>query len=91
MIAACAGLSPAPRQVSPGTWVSSGTETVCLEKAPIIIGERINPTGKKKMKEALRDGDVNYLLKEAVAQSMAGAHVLDVNVGLPQIDEPAWM
>ena len=40
------------------------------------------------MKEALRDGDVNYLLKEAVAQSMAGAHVLDVNVGLPQIDEP---
>ena len=91
MIAACAGLPPAPRQVTPGTWVSSGTETVCLEKAPIIIGERINPTGKKKMKEALRDGDVNYLLKEAVAQSMAGAHVLDVNVGLPQIDEPAWM
>ena len=84
-------LSVPARAAAEQTWVSSGTEAVCLDDGPIIIGERINPTGKKKMKEALRTGDVNYLLKEAVSQSMAGAQVLDVNVGMPEIDEPVWM
>lgn len=55
----------------------------------IIIGERINPTGKKRLKAALEEGDVAYVLREAVAQVEAGAHVLDVNVGVPGIDEPA--
>ena len=54
----------------------------------IIIGERINPTGKKKLREALLSGDTAYVLREAVAQAEAGAHVLDVNVGVPGLDEP---
>ncbi len=54
-----------------------------------VIGERINPTGKKRLKEALRTGDFDYVMGEAVAQAKAGAEVLDVNAGLPEIDEPA--
>lgn len=56
-----------------------------------IIGERINPTGKPKLKEALRKGDLDYVVGEAVAQYEAGADVLDVNVGLPELDEPAML
>ena len=55
----------------------------------LVIGERINPTGKKKLKEAYRAGDTGYVLREAIAQVEAGAHVLDVNAGVPGIDEPA--
>ena len=51
------------------------------------IGERINPTGKKQVKEALKAGNLDYLLQEGIRQKEAGAHVLDVNVGLPDIDE----
>ncbi|MBQ4066376.1 MAG: dihydropteroate synthase, partial [Clostridia bacterium] len=58
---------------------------------PVLIGERINPTGKKKVKEALRSADLSYLLSEAVGQAEYGAHILDVNVGLPEIDEEAMM
>lgn len=57
----------------------------------MIIGERINPTGKKKFKQALKDHDIDYILREAISQQDAGAHILDVNVGLPDIDEPALM
>ena len=56
-----------------------------------VIGERINPTGKKLMKEALRRGDVDYMLNQALAQTEAGADILDVNVGLPEIDEAEMM
>lgn len=56
-----------------------------------VIGERINPTGKRKLKEALRSGNYDYVLGEAVAQERAGAEILDVNAGLPEIDEPATM
>ncbi len=66
--------------------VSSYTHAVDLS-APIVIGERINPTGKKLFKQALIDGNTDYALNEAVAQVEKGAHVLDVNVGLPVIDE----
>ncbi len=55
----------------------------------IVIGERINPTGKKKLKEAYRSGDTGYVLREAVAQAQAGAQILDVNAGVPGIDESA--
>ncbi len=55
---------------------------------PTIIGERINPTGKPRLKQALRDGDTSYILREALSQQKAGADVLDVNVGLPETDEP---
>lgn len=73
------------------TVVASYSKTVVLGNGPVIVGERINPTGKKKFKEALRNGDINYILGEAFAQRDAGAHILDVNVGLPEIDECATM
>lgn len=91
MVAACREVTPAPVPPVTETWISSGSEAVCLDHGPVIIGERINPTGKKRMQEALRTGDVNYLLKEAVNQSAAGAAVLDVNVGLGGVDEATWM
>lgn len=91
MVAACREVTPAPVPPVTETWISSGSEAVCLDHGPVVIGERINPTGKKRMQEALRTGDVNYLLKEAVSQSAAGAAVLDVNVGLGGVDEAAWM
>ena len=91
MVAACREVTPAPDSPVTETWISSGSEAVCLDHGPVVIGERINPTGKKRMQEALRTGDVNYLLKEAVNQSAAGAAVLDVNVGLGGVDEAAWM
>lgn len=73
------------------TVVASYSETVVLGERPVIVGERINPTGKKKFKEALRQNDIDYILNEAFAQRDAGAHILDVNVGLPEIDECAVM
>ncbi|MBQ6530428.1 MAG: homocysteine S-methyltransferase family protein [Clostridia bacterium] len=73
------------------TVVASYSKTVTLGDSPKIVGERINPTGKKKFKEALRNGDINYILNEAFKQRDAGAHILDVNVGLPEIDECAMM
>lgn len=71
--------------------VSSYSETVDLGEKPKIIGERINPTGKKLFKEALRRNDIDYIIKEGIAQRDAGAHILDVNVGLPEIDECKMM
>ncbi|MBO4930401.1 MAG: homocysteine S-methyltransferase family protein [Clostridia bacterium] len=56
-----------------------------------VIGERINPTGKKRFQQALREGDLDYILAQGVAQADAGADILDVNVGIPQVDEPALM
>lgn len=73
------------------TIVSSYGQAVILDDMPHIIGERINPTGKKKFKEALKNEDMDYILKEAITQQDKGAHILDVNVGLPDIDEVAMM
>lgn len=69
------------------TIVTSYSQYVELGKATKIIGERINPTGKKLLKQALRDNDMDYILREGITQRDAGAHILDVNVGLPEIDE----
>ncbi len=69
------------------TVCSSYTHALYFGDTPVLIGERINPTGKKKLKEALRENDMAYILGEAVTQSENGAHALDVNVGLPEIDE----
>lgn len=69
------------------TLISSYTHAVEFKDSPILIGERINPTGKKKFKEALRNNDIDYILGEGLTQQEKGAHVLDVNVGLPEIDE----
>ena len=73
------------------TVVTSFSQYVEIGKVPVIIGERINPTGKKKFKQALREGDIEYILQEGLRQEDSGAHILDVNVGLPEIDEPAMM
>lgn len=73
------------------TFVSSYSQTVEIGKKPVIIGERINPTGKKLFKEALRRKDIEYIIKEGLKQTDAGAHILDVNVGLPEIDEVKMM
>ncbi len=73
------------------TVVTSFCQAVTVDKKPIIIGERINPTGKKRFKQALRDNDIDYILSQGLEQEDAGADILDVNVGLPEIDEPAMM
>lgn len=89
--ARCKGISCAPLPLLSQTVVASGIQAVTFGEAPIIIGERINPTGKPRFKQALREGDLPYLLREGLAQQDAGAHILDVNVGLPEIDEAALM
>lgn len=75
----------------PFTVVASYSKAVFLDNRPVIIGERINPTGKKKFKEALKNQDIDYILNEAFSQMEAGADILDVNVGLPEIDECSTM
>ena len=73
------------------TVVSSYTHAVKIGHVPILIGERINPTGKSKFKEALRENNLDYILNEGITQQDAGADILDVNVGLPEIDEVEMM
>ena len=73
------------------TVVSSYTHTVELGREPAVIGERINPTGKKRFKQALREGNIPYILEEGIKQADKGADILDVNVGLPEIDETQMM
>lgn len=69
------------------TMVSSYTHAVLFKEEPILIGERINPTGKKRLKQALLERDMDYILGEGLRQEEKGVHILDVNVGLPDIDE----
>ncbi|MCF0242735.1 MAG: homocysteine S-methyltransferase family protein [Treponema sp.] len=75
------------------TVVSSYTKAVRIGvgEKPVIIGERINPTGKKKFKEALRNNDIPYIIQQGLEQVNAGSNILDVNVGLPEIDEKQMM
>ena len=80
-------VTPLPIKDKNITCVSSYTHSVEFGTRPILIGERINPTGKKRFKEALRANDVDYILKEGIAQQEKGVDILDVNVGLPEIDE----
>lgn len=87
----CGGMKPLPLTEKDHTIVTSYSRAVELGGAPIMIGERINPTGKSKFKQALRDGNMEYILEEGVKQSDSGAHILDVNVGLPEIDEQEMM
>ncbi len=90
VIAHCAQYKPIVEE-KPYTIVASYSKAVFLDDRPVIIGERINPTGKKKFKEALKNQDIDYILNEAFAQRDAGADILDVNVGLPEIDECTTM
>lgn len=91
MHAVCKGI-PLPVVSDKGcTVISSYSHAVEFGARPVIIGERINPTGKPKFKQALKDHDLSYILNVGVAQQESRAEVLDVNVGLPGIDEPAMM
>jgi 5-methyltetrahydrofolate--homocysteine methyltransferase len=71
--------------------VSSYANCTEIGDTPILIGERINPTGKPRLKEALREGNLSFVLSEAIAEEEAGVHALDINVGLPGIDEASLM
>lgn len=106
MVGGCCGTTPAHiaalKEVTKGRHAPAVTEknfsmvtsfagAVEFGKEPILIGERINPTGKSRFKKALLERDMEYILGEGIAQQEAGAHILDVNVGLPGIDEPQMM
>lgn len=91
MIEACESIPANVPEKKHFTVVSSYSQTVEMGRKPVIIGERINPTGKKLFKEALRRNDIDYIIKEGMKQTEAGAHILDVNVGLPEIDEVQMM
>ena len=83
--------APRPRHVEPALTVASAQQLVSLPVAGpsiAVIGERLNPTGKKRLKEALRTGDYDYVVSQGISQQEQGADILDVNVGLPDIDEP---
>ena len=87
----CGPLPLLPVEKKDRTVVSSYGRTVILGERPVIIGERINPTGKPRLKQALKDRDMAYILNMAASQEENGADILDVNVGLPGIDEAAVM
>ena len=81
------GLTPCKLTDKNKTVVSSYTHAVEFGESPVLIGERINPTGKKRFKQALMENDIDYILNEGVNQQEKGVHILDVNVGLPDINE----
>lgn len=91
MISACKDLEMTKPTFKNHTIVSSYGKAVELGDMPVIIGERINPTGKSKFKQALKEHNLDYILKEGITQQDKGAHLLDVNVGLPDIDEVVMM
>ncbi|MBR5126775.1 MAG: homocysteine S-methyltransferase family protein [Oscillospiraceae bacterium] len=88
---AASAISPVPVTDKELTVASSYTHAVVFGDTPVLIGERINPTGKKRFKEALKAGDMDYILNEGIRQEEQGVHILDVNVGLPEIDETALL
>ena len=84
------GRAPQVRHHDPAMYVTSAQSCVTLPVAGhriAVIGERINPTGKKRLQQALRDGDLDYVVSQGISQQEQGADILDVNVGLPEIDE----
>ena len=87
MIELCKDIPDSIPERKTDTIVSSYSTAVTIGEKPVVIGERINPTGKKLFKEALRNNDIDYVIKEGLSQQEHGAHILDVNVGLPEIDE----
>ena len=89
-ISSCKGRAVPVRSVQKGTIVTSATKLVAIENVK-ICGERMNPTGKKALKEALAAENYDYLVSEALKQEEAGADLLDLNVGIPKIDESAVM
>jgi 5-methyltetrahydrofolate--homocysteine methyltransferase len=90
-VRACKNIALAPVTPKNVTAVCSYGETVVFGGRTVIIGERLNPTGKPRMKKALYDGDMDFLYREGLEQAENGAQILDVNVGLPDIDEEALL
>ncbi len=86
-----AGRKPGERPAPDRRGLCSASRTVPLDGRVRVVGERINPTGKKRFQQALRERDMDYILQRGVEQQDAGADILDVNVGLPGLDEPALM
>jgi 5-methyltetrahydrofolate--homocysteine methyltransferase len=86
-VAVCRRITPLPLEVKHRTWVSSYSKAVEFGKKPVLIGERINPTGRSRLKRALREGDLDFILEEGIIQQENGAEILDVNVGLPELNE----
>lgn len=91
MVDACKDMEIVKPTYKSDTLISSYGKAVEIGDMPVVIGERINPTGKSKFKQALKDHNIDYILKEALTQQDKGAHILDVNVGLPDIDEVSMM
>lgn len=91
MIKSVKKLEPKPVVFREDTVISSYSKVVKFQEKPVLIGERINPTGKSKFKQALRDHNIEYILKEGFAQAEKKVQVLDVNLGLPEIDEAAML
>lgn len=91
LVAECGDIVPKPLTDKGRTVVSSYTHAVVIDEDPVIIGERINPTGKSRFKQALREHDMGYILQEGFSQQDKGAHILDINVGLPEVDEPSMI
>ena len=91
IVALSRALTPVPLTDKGITCVSSYTHAIKFGRQPLLIGERINPTGKKRFKQALKEHDIDYILQEGIRQQECGVHILDVNVGLPEIDEPAML
>ncbi len=91
LVAAIVDLKPQAVTQKEQTVVSSYTHAVTIGDDPVLIGERINPTGKKRFKQALVENDIEYILNEGLAQQEKGVHILDVNVGIPDIDEKAML
>ncbi len=91
MISLCRDIPDSVPEKKNDTVVASYSTAVNIGDKPVVIGERINPTGKKLFKEALRNNDMDYVIKEGLSQMDKGADILDVNVGLPEIDEVKWL
>ena len=91
LVESCAELPPPEKRNGAPECITGYGAPVCFDRMPVIIGERINPTGKKRLKEALKAGDMDYVCQLALEQIDKGAQVLDVNVGVPGIDEPALL
>lgn len=91
LVNTCSNIDPVPLTVKDFTLVSSYTHAVVFGEKTVLIGERINPTGKKRFKEALKANDIDYILKEGISQQEKGVDILDVNVGLPEIDEVSML
>lgn len=91
MVNSLKGLKPVEISKKNFTTATSSSKTVFFGEEVKIIGERINPTGRKYLKEALMENKLDYVIKEAIAQQESGSHILDINVGLPGIDEKELM